>query len=131
MEVRAGYRERCDVAWECPSACRDALYILRVAGTGEVLGGVRTRGLEGGRPLKCKDFNPNWQFGLKYLHFVWTSEPLTIFDASMEEAVEAAVGCEGGKRRAKEEQRAKCEKTSCCGHSARPNLDELPDRVAA
>src|SRR6266852_2956700 len=107
MEVRVGYRGCCDVAWECPSACRDALYILRVAGTVEVLGGVRTRGLEGGRPLKCKDFNPNCQFGLKYLHFVWTTEPLAIVDEPMEEVVEGAVGGGGGKRR------AKCEKASC------------------
>jgi hypothetical protein len=79
----------------------------------EVLGGVRTRGLEGGRPLKCKDFNPNCQFGLKYLHFVWTSEPLAIVDEPMEEAVKAVVECEGGKRLAKEVRRAKRrEKTS-------------------
>jgi hypothetical protein len=61
-----------EAAWEYLSSCRDALYILRVAGTVEVLGGVRTRGLEGERPLICKYFNPNW-----------TSDPLAIIDASL------------------------------------------------
>src|SRR6266576_5635384 len=72
MEVRVDNRGYCDAVWEYLSACRDALYILRVAGTVEVLGGVRTRGLEGGLPLKCKYFNPNW-----------ISEPLAIIDASL------------------------------------------------
>jgi hypothetical protein len=36
------------------------------------LADVRTRGLEGGCPLKCQYFNPNW-----------ISEPLTIIDASL------------------------------------------------
>jgi hypothetical protein len=57
MEVRV--ENRGDGAWGYLSSCRDALYILRVAGTVEVLGGVRTRGLEGQRALKYRDFNPN------------------------------------------------------------------------
>jgi hypothetical protein len=73
MEVRVDNRGYCEVVWEYLSSCRDALIIfLRVAGTVEVLGGVRTRGLEGERPLICKYFNPNW-----------TSEPLAITDASL------------------------------------------------
>ena len=74
-------RGYCDVAWEYLSSCRDALYILRVAGTAKVLGGVRTRSLDGRRPLKYKYFNPNWTEILASPN--QTSEPLANIDASL------------------------------------------------
>ena len=86
MEVRVDNRGNRDAAWEYLSSCRDALYILRVAGTVEVLGGVRTRGLEGRCSLKCKHFNLNWTVQIEILAFKfpsWTSEPLAIIDALM------------------------------------------------
>ena len=78
MEVRVDNRGYCEAAWEHLSSRRDALFILRVAGTVEVLGGVRTRGLEDGAvPHEMLAFQSELQFRLKYRDLHLRTGPLS------------------------------------------------------